>query len=71
MPYRPGDPTREFEGKITHSTAKAYLVEPTLSRVPEVWLPKSQVVGETEPDANGLRTFTVTEWWYNKAGIDD
>lgn len=71
MPYRPGDPTVEFEAKVTASTAKAYLVEPTLGHKWEVWLPKSQIVGETEADQNGLRTFTVTEWWYEKSGIDD
>lgn len=71
MGYRPGDATVEFEGKIIHSTQKAYLVEPTLSRITEVWLPKSQVVGQTEPDGNGLITFTVTDWWYKRSDIDE
>jgi hypothetical protein len=53
------------------STAKAYLIEPTLGHKWEVWLPKSQIVGEAEPDGSGNRTFTVTEWWYGKAGLDD
>ena len=71
MPYRPGDPTVELEAKVVTSTAKAYLIEPTLGHKWEVWLPKSQIVGETQPDDNGLRTFTVTEWWYKKSEIDD
>lgn len=71
MPYRPRDPTVEFEARVINATAKAYLIEPTLGHKWEVWLPKSQVVGQTDPDSNGLRTFTVTEWWYNKAEIDD
>lgn len=71
MPYRPGDSTVELEARVTNSTAKAYLIEPTLGHLWEVWLPKSQVVGETEPDERGLRTFTVTEWWYKKSGLDE
>ena len=61
----------EVEAKVVHSTAKAYLIEPTLGHKWEVWLPKSQIVGETDPDENGLRTFTVTEWWYKRSEIDD
>jgi hypothetical protein len=71
MPYRPGDPTYELEARIEVSTAKAYLIEPTMGAKPEVWLPKSQVVGMTEPDENGMRMFTVTEWWYNKAEMGE
>jgi hypothetical protein len=71
MPYRPGDPTREVEARVEVTTAKAYLIEPTMGRVSQTWLPKSQVVGMTEADENGLRTFTVTEWWYGKSEIGD
>lgn len=71
MGYRPGDPTIEVEAKVAHTTAKAYLIEPTLGHKWEVWLPKSQIVGQTDVDGNGLRVFTVTEWWYNKSGLDD
>lgn len=71
MPYRPGDPTVELEARVETSTAKAYLIEPTMGKVQQVWLPKSQIVGEGEPDENGNRMFTVTQWWADKAGIED
>jgi len=71
MPYRPGDPTVEVEARIETSTAKAYLIEPTMGKVTQTWLPKSQVVGMTEPDENGNRVFTVTLWWYDKAELDE
>ena len=71
MPYRPGDPTVEFEGQIETTTAKAMLIIPTMGIKEQVWLPKSQMVGMTEPDENGNRTFTVTQWWYDKAELDD
>ena|SRR6187402_2556207 len=71
MPYRPGDPTVDVEARVEVSTAKAYLIEPTMGVKKEVWLPKSQVVGMTEPDDNGNRVFTVTEWWYQKAELGD
>jgi len=71
MPYRPGDPTVEVEARIETSTAKAYLIEPTMGKVTQTWLPKSQVVGMTEPDENGNRVFTVTQWWYDKAELDE
>jgi hypothetical protein len=65
MPYREGDETVSFEGKIEHTTPKAYLVLPTMG--PEqVWVPKSQLVKMSEPDGDGLRVFTVTEWWASK-----
>jgi hypothetical protein len=32
----------------------------------QVWLPKSQLVKMTEPDVDGLRMFTVTQWWADK-----
>jgi hypothetical protein len=71
MPYRPGDPTVDIEAGIEVTTAKAYLLKPTMGVKTEVWLPKSQMVEMTDPDENGLRVFTVTEWWHKQAGIDD
>jgi hypothetical protein len=71
MPYRPGDPTVEVEARVETTTMKAYLIEPTMGAVQQTWLPKSQVVGVTDPDENGMRVFTVTQWWANKAGIED
>lgn len=66
MGYRNGDETAEIEGRIEHTTAKAYLVFPTMG--PEqVWLPKSQVV-EMEPVGKELHRFVVTAWWANKNG---
>jgi len=71
MPYRPGDPTYKFEAKIEVTTAKAYLLHPTMGVKQEVWCPKSQVVGMTEPDENGNRILEVTEWWWQKADMDE
>jgi hypothetical protein len=71
MAYRAGDPTVELEGRIEVTTAKAYLIEPTTGKKKEVWLPKSQTVSMTEPDENGNRTFVVTEWWHDKAELDE
>ena len=71
MPYRAGDPTVEIEASIEVTTAKAYLINPTMGTKREVWLPKSQVVGITDPDDNGMKVFTVTRWWYDRAEIGD
>jgi hypothetical protein len=71
MAYRPGDPTIELEAKIEHTTLKAYLICPTMSMKSEVWLPKSQVVGMSEADADGNRTFTVTRWWFDRAELGE
>jgi len=65
MGYRAGDETYEFEGKIEHTTAKAYLVVPTMGPS-QIWLPKSQCVSMGEADIDGNRTFVVTEWWAKK-----
>ena len=70
MPYRPGDPVVELEGRIEVTTAKAYLVEPTMGQKREVWIPKSQVVSMTDRDENGNCMFTVTRWWYDRAEIN-
>lgn len=69
MPYRPGDPTVQVEGRIEVTTAKAHLIEPTMGKLKEVWLPKSQLVGMTDADENGNRVFTVTQWWADKSEI--
>jgi len=62
------DETVTIEGRIEHTTAKAYLVEPTFG--PEqVWLPKSQIVSMSEPDEDGLRVFVISEWIANKNGL--
>jgi hypothetical protein len=62
MPYREGDETFTFEGKIEHTTPKAHLVIPTMGPA-QVWVPKSQLVRMTEADVDGNREFTVTDWW--------
>jgi len=54
--------TYTFEGKIEHTTAKAYLVEFTLGG--KYWLPKSQVETMGDPDIDGNREFVVSEWWW-------
>ena len=73
MAYRPGDPTKEVEARIEVTTAKAYLIEPTMGLKKQIWLPKSQVVSMSEADSDGneLRIFTVTEWWFNKAELNE
>lgn len=71
MPYRPGDPTVMLEARIEHTSAKAYLIEPVLGKVKQVWLPKSQVIQMDEPNEDGNRMFTVTEWWFNKSEIEE
>lgn len=67
MGYREGDKTFEFEGKIEHTTAKAYLVEPTLGPK-QIWVPKSQLRYDPPngPDGEGNFTFEVTEWWLDR-----
>ena len=70
MPYREGDPTFEFEGRVEVTTAKARLVYPTMG--PEkVWVPKSQTVEIGDPDEHGNCLFLVTEWWASQSGIMD
>ena len=71
MPYRPGDPLVTIEARIEVTTAKAYLIEPTMGSKKQVWCPKSQIVEMSEPDENGNRTFEVTEWWIGVSGIRD
>jgi hypothetical protein len=71
MPYREGDPTVEIEARIEHTTAKAYLIHPTMGSKKEVWLPKSQTVEMGEADENENRMFTVTKWWVDQSGVMD
>jgi len=71
MPYRPGDATVQIEARIETTTAKAYLIEPTMTVKKQVWLPKSQTVEMGDADENGLRLFTVTEWWAQRAELDE
>lgn len=67
MGYRDGDETVVVEGKINHTTPKAYLVEMTLGG--EYWLPRSQIVTMGDPDVDGNREFTITEWIAEKNGL--
>lgn len=64
---RIGDEQSTFEGKIEHTTAKAYLVEATLGG--KYWVPKSQIISMGEPDVDGNREFIVTTWWAEKNGF--
>jgi hypothetical protein len=70
MAYRPGDATVQIEAEIEVTTAKAWLIKPTMTVKKETWLPKSQCVEFGEPDENNLRLFTVTKWWYDRAELD-
>ena len=67
MGFRNGDETVVFEGKIEHTTPKAYLINGTLGG--EYWVPKSQLVQMGDPDVDGNREFTVTEWWAKRNGL--
>jgi hypothetical protein len=71
MPYREGDPTVEIEGWIEVTTAKAYLIHPTMGPKDQVWVPKSQIVSITDKSEDGNSVFKVTLWWYNQAGLGD
>ena len=71
MPYREGDPTADVEASVEVTTAKAYLIKPTMGKKMEVWLPKSQMVSMTDADEDGVRVFKVTLWWYDKAEMDE
>lgn len=68
MGYRSGDETVEFEGKVEVTTAKAYLIIPTMGPA-EVWLPKSQVISMSDADMDGNRTLVITEWIAKKNGL--
>jgi hypothetical protein len=65
---RIGDETVEFEGRIEHTTAKAYLIEPTAIGPQQFWLPKSQIV-QQRPGDDGTVIFQVTEWIARKNGL--
>ena len=69
MGYRKGDETVELEARIEKETAKAYLLVPTSMGPDECWIPKSQVVEMSPPDAKGNILFTLTEWIAQKNGI--
>ncbi len=71
MPYRPGDRTYEFEGKVEHETELAYLVIPTIGPK-QIWVPKSQLVNKNpEKDINGNCQFEVAEWWVMNSDMKD
>jgi hypothetical protein len=59
----------EFEGKVEHTTAKAWLIEDNMSGK-QGWLPKSvgQMVSEG-PDPDGNIIFLAPEWWMKKQGF--
>jgi len=71
MPYREGDPTVLIEASIEVTTAKAYLIHPTMGKLRDVWLPKSQTVSIEDQGAGENKLITVTEWWFNQAGLDE
>ncbi len=61
------DDTISFEARVEHTTAKAYLVYPTLGG--EHWLPKSQVYSMTQTDKHTY-VFEVSEWWAKKNAVE-
>ena len=71
MPYREGDATVDIEARIEFTTAKAYLIEPSMGAKSQVWLPKSQTVAMSDADENGLRVFKVTKWWHDRAELNE
>lgn len=60
----------QLEAEIEHTSAKAWLINPTMTVRKQVWLPKSQCIEFSDADDNGLRVFTVTKWWHDKAELD-
>jgi hypothetical protein len=58
----------QFEGKVEHTTAKAWLVEDNMSGA-KAWLPKSvgRMEGDADPDGNII--FVAPEWWMKKNGF--
>jgi hypothetical protein len=64
MAFSRNEKTHEFEAKVEVTTAKAYLINPTIGK--SKWVPKSQVKSLSEPDEDGNRIFEVTDWWWKK-----
>ena len=60
--------TYTFEGKIEHTSLKAYLVIPTMGPA-QIWVPKSATESVSDPDADGNCEFVVKGWWYNKPDV--
>jgi hypothetical protein len=57
--------SEQVEGKVEFESAKAFLVIPTIGP-DKIWIPKSQIDAQTEPDADKNVKFDVTDWWYNQ-----
>lgn len=59
-----------FEARVEAETAKAYLVEPTVftchGKDGMMWMPKSQIVKQTDSGPQRQYEFTVKAWWWNK-----
>ena len=68
MAYNIGDEEYEFEAKVEHVTAKAWLITDNMSGK-EVWMPKSQARIIREADADGNVIFAATAWWIKKSGL--
>lgn len=58
--------TVQIEARIEHTTAKAYLLEPTMYQ--QNWVAKSQVVDIGDADMDGNRMFTISKWVAEKNG---
>lgn len=69
MGYRIGDETVEIECRVEHRTSKAVLIEPTCVGPAQVWVPKSQIVNEHDPDDEGKVILEITEWFARKEGL--
>lgn len=67
MGYRVGDETVEVEAKIEHATSKAVLIEPTLGD--KCWIPRSQIIQQSEPDGDGNVILIVKMWIAEKNGL--
>ena len=55
--------SEHVEAKVEYTTEKAHLIFPTMGPK-QIWLPKSQINSQTEPDADGNVQFDVSDWWY-------
>lgn len=57
----------EIEGKVRRETDKAYLFD--FGADAPVWVPKSQITDESDPDKNGIISIFIPEWLATEKGM--
>lgn len=60
-------PEVEIEGKVRRETDKAYLFD--FGAKEPVWVPKSQISDESDPDDNGIISIFIPEWLATEKGM--